>query len=563
MRHWDTMYGRSGRLGMLLALALLCCLAGPPARAAKTVYPEIYLQSGDRRVILWEYGSNVTFFLPSGFDREGMTLACGGAIGSVTIDGTAYRDGDAVTLDAGAAKHTLKYGKTTYNLRIMQSTQVPSVFLTTASGSLSYIHENKQNKEAGTFRLYDENGRLTLSSPLEHVKGRGNSTFGEPKRPYQIKFSARTSLFGMPAAKRWLLLANHKDHALIRNQILFEAARRLGERYPNDDRYVDLYINSQYLGTYELCQKVEIDSARIDIRDLEKATEALNDDPLDSYPRYGSSRVKKSTVKGFRIPVDPEDITGGYLVVLEKAFHYPENPNGLVTSRGICFLVKSPEYMSEKQGAYIAGELQRLENAIYAKDGRDPETGRHFTELADLDSMVREYLLEEVFKNYDANRSSQYIVKPSDSEGGILYFGPSWDFDLSMGDRSDDKSSTIASPKRMLASNGTGWLPALCKHRVFYERAIVMYYEEMVPWLRALTGLEPDGQTVPLMDRYELLKDSAAMNFTRWPVLTSPAVVNTGTTYEANFTYLNSWLVRRMEYLDTVWLNDYRKLTAE
>ncbi len=551
----------SERRGTLLAAALLFAallLFAPPARAAKTVYPDIWLENGEgdarQSIGLWEFGSNVTFFLPAGFDTSHMTLICGASVGNVTIDGTVYHSGDVWTPGELGGRHQLKYGRTTYTLSVLQSAQLPSIFLTTASGALTYLHANKHNKEEGTFRLFDADGALQLSQPLEHIKGRGNSTFVQPKRPYQIKFTGRVSLFGMPPAKRWLLLANHKDHAMVRNSVLYEAAQRLGERYPNGDQFVDLYINGQYLGTYELCQKVEIDKNRISVRDLEAATEALNDAPLDSYPRFGSSTAKKSTAKGFKIPNDPEDITGGYLIVLEKAFHYPETPNGFVTRRGICYLVKSPEYMSEKQAAYISTLMQQLEDAIYSKDGRDPSTGRHFTEMADLDSMVREYLLEEVFKNYDVNRSSQYIVKPSDAEGGLIYFGPSWDFDLSMGDWCDDASNShIASPKRMLASAGTGWLPSLYKHSVFYERAVSMYYEEMVPYLRALTGLEPDGQTVPLLDRLPTLQASAAMNFTRWPVLTGTAPVNTGTTYQANVEYLNSWLIKRMEYLETVW----------
>ena len=554
--------------GLALCLLLLCCIMlKTPAQAAKTIYPPIYLESGEgentRRVILWEYGTNVTFFLPAGFDTDHMILICNAQVETVTVDGKAYQAGDPLPITDFSGKHTLKYGKTTYNLRVMVSSQLPAMFLTTESGSLTYLHENKHNKETGTIRLFDESGTLMLSSDLEHIKGRGNSTFVQPKRPYQIKFNQRVSLFDMPKAKKWVLLANHKDKGLIRNSILFEAARQLDEKYPNDDQFLDLYINCQYMGTYEVCQKVEVDKNRIDIRDLQEATEALNDLPLDSYKRFGSSQAKKSTTKGFQIPNDPEDITGGYLVVLEKAFHYPEVPNGFVTRRGICFIVKSPEFMSEKQAAYISSLIQRLENAIYAKDGRDPETGLHFTEIADLDSMVREYLLEEVFKNYDVNRSSQYIVKPADSEGGQLYFGPSWDFDLSMGGWCDDASNNhIVSPKRMLASAGQGWLPALYKHTVFLERAVTMYYEEFVPYLRALTGLEPDGRTIPLPDRYDILKDSAAMNFTRWPVLSSPGPVNTGSTYEENITYLNNWFIKRMDYLDSVWRETYERVKA-
>ena len=73
---------------------------------------------------------------------------------------------------------------------------------------------------------------------------------------------------------------------------------------------------------------------------------------------------------------------------------------------------------------------------------------------------------------------------------------------MSMGGWCDDASNNhIVSAKRMLASAGTGWLPRLYRHQVFYDRVVTMYYEEFRPYLRALTGLEPDGVTVPLLER--------------------------------------------------------------
>ena len=548
-------------LAAVLIGLLWVVLPWKQAQAAKTSYPEIYLESRDCRVQLWEFGNTATFFLPSGFDLDRMTIECGASVGTVTIDGVSYESGDAVRMDALEELHTLRYNRVNYDLKIMKSDGLPAVFVTTASGGLELLHQSKQNKEAGTFRLYDSTGKLTVSEELEHVKGRGDSTYSQPKKPYQIKFRRRVSLFGMPAAKRWVLLANHKEKSLIRNSIVFEAARFLGERYPIGDQFVDLYMNSQYVGTYELCEKVEIDSSRINVRDLQKATEAVNDLPLDSYPRYGSYKAAKNTFKGYQIPNDPFDITGGYLITLEKAGHYPEDFSGLVTRRSICFIVKSPENLSKAQGEYLSAWVQQLEDAIYAKDGCDPETGKHFTELANLDSMAREYLLEEVFKNYDVNRSSQYIVKPSSAEGGLIYFGPAWDFDLSMGGWCDDETNNhIASPRRMLASAGKGWLPSLYKHREFYERVITMYYEEMVPYLLALTGQTADTAVMTLRQRYEALQASAAMNFVRWPVLENTKPVNTGTTYEANIAYLNDWLIQRMDFLDTVWYEDYMTL---
>ncbi|MBQ4437162.1 MAG: hypothetical protein II879_13865, partial [Clostridia bacterium] len=57
-------------------------------------------------------------------------------------------------------------------------------------------------------------------------------------------------------------------------------------------------------------------------------------------------------------------------------------------------------------------------------------------------------------------------------------------------------------------------------------------------------------------------KDSAAMNFTRWPVLSSPGPVNTGSTYEENISYLNNWFIKRMDYLDSVWRETYERVKA-
>ena len=75
--------------------------------------------------------------------------------------------------------------------------------------------------------------------------------------------------------------------------------------------------------------------------------------------------------------------------------------------------------------------------------------------------------------------------------------------------------------------------------------------------------MEPDGETVTLSEREDTLKASAAMNFTRWPVLAAPWPVQTGTTFDENYTYLNNWLVKRMDYLDSIWKSKYDALNAK
>ena len=83
--------------------------------------------------------------------------------------------------------------------------------------------------------------------------------------------------------------------------------------------------------------------------------------------------------------------------------------------------------MSAAQGEYASALLNSFERAIFASDGVDSETGRHYTEIADFDSLVRKYMIEEVCKNYDGNKSSQYFFKDSDAVDPLLYAGPVWD----------------------------------------------------------------------------------------------------------------------------------------
>ena len=562
---------------MIVCLALAALLCGTlSAHAASSFYPEIYVsltgaQSeadvGARLVRLWEYGTNTTFFLPACTDGAKLTLFYSAQY-AVKIDGEAYASGQALCLDM-TKTHTILYGRTERKLRFMFSQHLPAVFLQTESGGTDYIHAVNGNKEPGSVLVLNTAGETLCEGPLEHVRGRGNSSFSQPKKPYQIKFAQKTSLFGMNAAKKWVLLANHKDVTFLRNEIMFEAADMLGAAYPLQGQLIDLYMNGCYLGNYQLCEKVETAGGRIEIEDLEEKTEALNDQPLNEYKRFGSSTVKTATQKGFEIPNNPEDITGGYLLELEKSFHYPESRSGFVTRRGQPVVIKSPEFASREQVAYISDYIQHFEDALFAEDGVDPVTGRHYTDYIDLDSMVCEYLLEEVFKNYDVNKSSQFIVKPSDSENKPAVFGPAWDFDLSMGDWADEYNLSVASPKRLLAAakgNAYYWLPRLYTHQDFYERAITLYYERFVPYLKALLGeaKAQDAEITPLALRGERLTASAAMNFTRWPILNSDrSNVKTGTTYPANIDHLSRWLTARMAFLDTEWLADYNALLGK
>ena len=80
----------------------------------------------------------------------------------------------------------------------------------------------------------------------------------------------------MGKAKKWILLANYVDQSQLHNALSFEFGELLGVPYNIGYEFVNLYIDGSYRGIYMLCEKVQIDSKRIDIEDLEKATEKAN-----------------------------------------------------------------------------------------------------------------------------------------------------------------------------------------------------------------------------------------------------------------------------------------------
>ena len=70
-----------------------------------------------------------------------------------------------------------------------------------------------------------------------------------------------------------------------------------------------------------------------------------------------------------------------------------EDEASYTTNRKIAFYFKQPGTLSKAQYTYITGMLQSFEDAIFADDGIDPATGKHYTEIADFDSLVMKYML--------------------------------------------------------------------------------------------------------------------------------------------------------------------------
>lgn len=501
-----------------------------------------------------------TLYLPGYLRTEDMKFGVAEGV-SLTWGSRQIQSGDSAgIIQTGSVK--VKIGKREYPVTVMRgSAGLPAVFVTTQSGSVKKIEANKNNKEAGALILRGPEGDVQYDGALEHIKCRGNSSMTFVKKNYQIKLAAGTDLLGMGKAKKWILTGNYRDKSFLRNQITLDLAAAAGLAYTPEHMPAELYINHEYHGLYLFSEKVEINKNRLSVRDLEKATEEINENPLDTYKTTGKYESTPKAFKAHNIPNNPEDITGGYLVEFESyKKRYTQEASAYTTRYGNILVVKSPEYASSEQMKYISGFFQSFENAIMAEDGKDPNTGKHYSEIADMESLALKYMIEEISENYDGNSSSQYFYKPADSESEKFFSGPAWDYDSAYGSyAAKHNAKNVLNPKKLWIALGTktAWYPALYRQQDFRALVADLWDGRVKAAVEVLLGLrEPETEGLQSIDQWqEAIRDSAAMDRTRWPrPAKSNTVAQTGNTFDDNVEFLKNYLKDRYEFLNETWV---------
>ena len=95
----------------------------------------------------------------------------------------------------------------------LEKTNIPVLQINTADGEAV---DSKEVWKDASFALTGSNcGFEDLTISEIKIKGRGNSTWEQPKQPYSIKLSEKESVLGMPKSKRWVLIANYSDKTLL------------------------------------------------------------------------------------------------------------------------------------------------------------------------------------------------------------------------------------------------------------------------------------------------------------------------------------------------------------
>ena len=189
-----------------------------------------------------------------------------------------------------------------------QLTNLPSLFITTTN---KQPVADKVNWIPGNILIKSNDSTEVMNMPTD-IRGRGNSTWNMPKKPYRIKLGSKTNLLNLPAKeKNWVLLANYADKTLIRNAVAFKISNLIGLKFSPSARFVDLTLNDQFLGNYMITDQMEVNPLRVDI-DIPLAADTLQPTISGGYfleidGFAASEPVWFTTDKGLKITVKTPD----------------------------------------------------------------------------------------------------------------------------------------------------------------------------------------------------------------------------------------------------------------
>ena len=514
---------------------------------------------GNSMTNLGSYSKHYYLLMPTTADLNNLTLWHSFS-SNPKIDGVEIENGKSTKAIHGTGDYTMTVNSDNYTLTVMQSQFIGSVYIATESGNMNYVHDNKENKESGSILVVEPDGKQDYNGDLDHIKGRGNTTWrNREKKPYNIKLDKKASLLGMDTSKKWCLLANAQEHTQLRNKIAYDLADEVGLDFSPNSEYVDLYLNGEYAGIYQLTEKVEEGKNNlVKINDLTDKTEKVNDTDLDKYKHHSSS--DRGGMKYYDIPNNPDDITGGYLLEWEDRSKYDGEPSGFVTSRGQYVVIKDPEYASKEQVEYISSFVQDMEDAIYSSDGKNSK-GKHYTEYLDSDSAALMYLIEEFSVDIDAGITSCFFYKDSDENGdGKIHAAPVWDFDVAFGNLKETKDGVnMSDPEKWFVSksyqyeNGQPTIFAqLFNHSDFIENVKKQYNEKFKAAIGIVNSSDKvSGKYVKSIPAYrEIIQSSVDMNFIRWNIEQDILVDSEGKTYDSQINYLSNFIAKRTSFFE-------------
>ena len=351
--------------------------------------------------------------------------------------------------------------------QLCQLTNLPTVIVNTEKAK---DITSKETYLTSNVYIVSEGGKNLLSTSGTGIKGRGNASWSFPKKPYKIHFADKQSPLGAPAHDRkWTLINNYGDKTLMRNILAFEVSRRVGMAYTPFCAPVDLIINGEYEGCYQLCDQVEVGANRVPAKD-------------------------------------------GYLIEID-AYNYTEDVY-FYSSKGMPVTVHYPDSdeITSAQKTFIQNFFGNMETAVFASNYKDATNG--YRKYLDLDSFLKNFIVGEFCGNTDTYWSV-YMYK--DGNQGKFFTGPSWDYDLAF--ENDGRTYPINNindyiycSKGSVASDAVKQMVTrIVKNDSSAKARLAEIWGQSKGSLANLNSYVDQTAT--------LLEESQQLNFKRWPIM--------------------------------------------
>ena len=280
------------------------------------------------------------------------------------------------------------YQKYILDEEILISAGLPIVSVTTENNTKI---ESKENWIPATMKITNATDESWNFDEIDiSIRGRGNSTWGQAKKPFAIKLSKKQKICGMPKHKRWVLIANYLDNSFMKNATAFYLSKKLGMNYTVRGEYVNLVLNGNYVGLYWLGEAIKVDENRVNI-----------------------------------------DEENDFLV--EMDIYYDETWKFKSEIKNLPYMIKNDEFMTEEKLSTLKDRISEMEDVLYSenfpyKNENNVEIDTSFSDYIDLTSFAQFYLVNEIMYNGELGHpKSCYFTFESDT--GILSAGPVWDFD--------------------------------------------------------------------------------------------------------------------------------------
>ena len=324
------------------------------------------------------------------------------------------------------------------------------------------------------------------------IRGRGNSTWRMPKKPYRLKLDNKASLLGLSAEKDWILLANYLGGTLMLNAVASKTAQLLEMPYTNTMIPVDVTLNGEYMGNYMFTEHKEVEKNRIDVTNDGILLE------LDTY--FDEDWQFKS--EHYELPV---------------MIQYPELED-----------YSFEEATIEKNR--IMTDFQIMEDAVF--DESFPNN--NYLDYIDADALVNYLIVYNLTRNVEINHpKSTYLHKQKD---GKYMMGPIWDFDWAFDYNGVDTyfQSSTGSLFRGGSESGTRFFKRFLEDPIIQD----LYREK---WNQFSSNKLPTLLTY--LDEYAgLIEISHAMNYQKWQRGSGDI--------KDDLDKLRTWIENRASYID-------------